>query len=466
MTMKNHRTRIAGLLLAAVLVLTGQGCLAPGVQAPPDASKPVTLTYWRVLDDADAFDEIIQGYRALHPNVTVNYRKLRLDEYERELLNALAEDRGPDIVSVHNTWLRSYQSKLQPAPASVKLAFREVQGLQKNQVWVEKTLPVITPAQVKNQFVDQVGRDVIIKGPSPDPKQGIVDQLWGLPLGLDTMALYYNRDVLNASGIPTPAQDWAEFQDHVKRMTRYDQGALVKPAAGIGTSRNVERSFDILSLLMMQNGAQMTDANGLPSFNRMPPNVEREVLPSIEALVYYTDYANPSKEVFTWDDSQPNSYDAFIAGKTGYFFGYSYHLPRIKAQAPKLNFGVTAIPQIDPAAKVNYANYWIEAVSKKSAHPDLAWDFLQFAAGADRAKTYLAKTGKPTALRSLVNAQLNDADIGVFASQVLTARSWYQGVNVAATEAAFNEMIDSVLHETPPERAVNLAAQTVSQTVR
>lgn len=462
----NVRTRLAGFLAIATLVVMGQGCGGGGTAAPASASKPVTLTYWRVLDDGDAFDQIIQGYRALHPNVTINYRKLRLEEYERELLNALAEDRGPDIISLHNTWIRSYQSKLLPAPAQVKLAFREVQGIQKNQVWVEKTLPVITPAQVKTQFVDQVGRDVVIKGQSDVPQQGLVDQLWGLPLALDTMVLYYNKDVLNAAGIPTPAQDWAEFQDHVKRMTQYDQGKLVKPAAGIGTSRNVERSFDILSLLMMQNGAQMTDANGLPTFNRTPSNLQREIPPAVEALIFYTDYANPSKEVFTWDDAQPNSYDAFVSGKTGYFFGYAYHQPRIRAQAPKLNFGVANIPQIDPAAKVNYANYWVEAVSRKTANPDLAWDFVQFAANAERAKTYLAKTGKPTALRSLVNEQLTDADLGVFASQVLTARSWYTGINIAATEAAFNEMIDSTLEGALPERAVNLAVQTVAQTVR
>jgi ABC-type glycerol-3-phosphate transport system substrate-binding protein len=460
------RTRLIGFLALAVLVLSGQGCGSSGTAAPASASKPVTLTYWRVLDDGDAFDQIIQGYRALHPNVTINYRKLRLDEYERELLNALAEDRGPDIVSLHNTWIRSYQAKLLPAPSQVKLAFREVQGIQKNQVWVEKTLPVITPAQVKTQFVDQVGRDVVIKGQSSDPKAGIVDQLWGLPLALDTMVLYYNKDILNAAGIPTPAQDWAEFQDHVKRMTQYDQGKLVKPAAGIGTSRNVERSFDVLSLLMMQNGAQMTDANGLPTFNRTPSNLQREIPPAVEALIFYTDYANPSKEVFTWDDAQPNSFDAFIAGKTGYFFGYSYHQPRIRAQAPKLNYGIAAIPQIDPAAKVNYANYWVEAVSRKTPNPDLAWDFVQFAANAERAKTYLAKTGKPTALRSLVNEQLTDPDLGVFASQVLTARSWYSGINVAATEAAFHEMIDSTLEGALPERAVNLAVQTVAQTIR
>ncbi len=458
---------IVGALLISTLLLAGQGCLNSSLQAQPDSAKPITLNYWRVLDDGDTFDGVIAAYRALHPNVTINYRKLRLDEYEDQLVNAFAEDRGPDIFSIHNDWIRAYQPKLLPAPGSVKVAFREVQGLQKNQVWAEKTLPVITPAQVKNNFVDQVGRDVVIKGQSDDPKQGIVDQLWGLPLAMDTMALYYNKDVLNAAGIPTPAGTWVEFQDHVKRLTAYDaQGKLVKPAAGIGTSRNVDRSFDLLSLLMMQNGAQMADANGLPTFNRTPENLTRDVPPGLEALTFYTDFANPSKEVFTWDDTQPNSFDAFAAGKTAYYFGYAYSLPMLRARAPKLNFGITNVPQIDPANKVNYANYWVEAVSKKTAHPDAAWDFVQFATAADQAKLYLAKTAKPTALRSLVNTQLSDPDVGIFASQVLTARSWYVGSNIKATESVFDEMIDSTLSGAPPDRAINLAAQTVAQTIR
>ncbi len=461
------RARFASIVLLAVLVVSGAGCLSSKLQAPPESSKPLTLTYWRVIDDGDAFDEIFNAYRALHPNVSFTYRKLRLEEYERELIDALAEDRGPDLISLHNDWIRAYQSKLLPAPASVKMSFREVQGIQKNPVWVEKTLPVISPGQVRDQFVDQIGRDVIVKGQSSDPKKGIIDQVWGLPMALDTMVLYYNKDVLNGSGIPTAATTWAEFQDHVKRLTRYDaQGKLVKPAVGIGASKNVERSFDLLSVLMMQNGAQMTDANGMPTFHRTPPDLTRDTPPGAEALIFYTDFANPSKEVFTWDDTQPNSYDAFVSGKTAYFFGYSYHLGRIRAQAPKLNFSVTNIPQIDPAAKVNYANYWVEAVSKKSKYPDAAWDFLQFAAKADQAKLYLAKTAKPTALRSLVNTQLNDPDLGIFASQVLTAKSWYQGVNIKATESAFDEMIDATLAGAEPDRAANNAAQVISQTIR
>jgi len=49
---------------------------------------------------------------------------------------------------------------------------------------------------------------------------------------------------------------------------------------------------------------------------------------------------------------------------------------------------------------------------------------------------------------------------------VLTAKSWYAGTNIAATESAFDEMIDATLAGTDPNRAITLAAQTVAQTIR
>ncbi len=456
------------LAVPLLLVLIGQGCNA-GIKAPPASAKPFTLTVWRVLDDEDSMTETIEAYHALHPNITIVYKKFRLEEYEKELLNALAEDRGPDVLMIHNTWIRAYEPKLLPMPAQVKLAFKEIQGtVQKTEVWVERTKTAMTVAQLKNLFVDQVYDDVVISAPVADPKRGLVPQIFGLPLALDTMALYFNRDVLNANGIPNPAASWTEFQDHVKRSTKYDdQGRLVRPAAGIGAAKNVDRAFDLLSVLMMQNGTEMTDANGLPTFHRTPETgEEREFPPGLEALVFYTDFANPAKEVFTWDDTQPNSYDAFTAGRTAYFFGYSYHMARIRAQAPRLNFGVTTLPQIDPNFRRNYANYWVETVSKKTKQPDAAWDFVQFAASEAQAKTYLAKTAKPTALRSLINAQLNDGDLAPFAEQVLTAKSWYKGTNTTAAETAFTEMIEAVLAGTDPLQAIRFAVDTIAQTVR
>ena len=77
-----------------------------------------------------------------------------------------------------------------------------------------------------------------------------------------------------------------------------------------------------------------------------------------------------------WNNFMPNSLESFMAGKTAFFFGYSYHIPIIKAQAPKLNFEITQVPQI--GNPVNFANYWTETVSKKSKHVDEAWSFILF----------------------------------------------------------------------------------------
>jgi ABC-type glycerol-3-phosphate transport system substrate-binding protein len=56
------------------------------------------------------------------------------------------------------------------------------------------------------------------------------------------------------------------------------------------------------------------------------------------ALNFYTDFANPVKEVYSWNNTLDNSVNAFASGKLAIMFGYSYHLETIKALSPKLNF--------------------------------------------------------------------------------------------------------------------------------
>jgi ABC-type glycerol-3-phosphate transport system substrate-binding protein len=165
----------------------------------------------------------------------------------------------------------------------------------------------------------------------------------------------------------------------------------------------------------------------------------------------------------------PNSLEAFIGGNLAIMFSYSYDIPTIKARAPKLNFSVAKLPQIEgnPPTNLNFANYWVEAVSKKSKQPNEAWDFIQFMTKEEQAKSYLEKTRRPTALRSLVAGQRADNEIGVFADQVLTAKSWYKGKNAQAAEDAIKEMINTVIKNTSDkiQDIINTAATKVQQTI-
>ena len=126
--------KLAPLFLFFILILTsGFGCKLVDKKTQ-EAMKPVTLNYWRVWDGPDAFDGIIANYKQLHPNVNINYRKLRYDEYEKELLDALAEDRGPDIFSIHNTWIKRYENKIVPMPTSITMAYPVTKGTIKKEV--------------------------------------------------------------------------------------------------------------------------------------------------------------------------------------------------------------------------------------------------------------------------------------------------------------------------------------------
>ena len=59
-----------------------------------------------------------------------------------------------------------------------------------------------------------------------------------------------------------------------------------------------------------------------------------------------------------------------------------------------------------------------------------------------------------------------DQDIAVFASQVLTSKSWYKGVDSHAAEAIMGEMIESAIKgEMKISDIINLNAKKVQQTI-
>lgn len=471
-----NRTFFRATALIVLTSLLGLGCKG----TPPDVQsryKPVTLNYWRVFDDVDDFQGIISGYTATHPNVKIIYKKLRPEEYEKALLEAFAEDRGPDIFSIHNTWVSGYEKKITPMPKTLEIPKVVEQGtIKKEKVVVldKKNTPKIT--DIKKAFVsvvvDDVIRDMVV-----DPKtEKFEKQVLGLPYSVDTMVLFYNEDLLAQAGIATPPKDWKELHNTVKPLTRIGtDDTILQSAVALGTANNVNRAADIVSLLMMQDGAKMTDQFGRATFDQMPPEIanqpDRNLAPGIEALIFYTEFANPLEPVYTWNAKLPESFDAFADGKTAFFFGYNYHIPLLAARAPKLRYSYAPMLQTDPDYRVNYASYWVETVSKKTKYTNEAWDFILYATQKEPVKKYLEKTKRPTALITMIDEQKQDPQLEPFASQLLTAKSWYRGKDPAALDVIFRDMIEEALANAPIdpkqafENAISRGVRRVNQTM-
>ncbi len=461
-------------LISVFLITSGLSCKKGNPQAEKAIAEKKTLKIWGVFDSSTAFREIISNYRASHPYVNIEYTKIRWEDYEDKVLEAWAEREGPDIFAIHNTWIGKYQNKIEPMPERTKIAKVKVTGSvsgikQDTEAYFEEK-EMLSPYTLRQAFPEVVYNDFVIE-----------NKIYGLPLSIDTLALFYNRDHYNATGIVGPPVTWQEFTQYVKKLTlQNSEGEISRSAVAIGTAKNINRSNDILSLLMLQNGTQMTSGNRA-TFDEKSTH-DRNYLPGQEALRFYTDFASPSKEVYTWNQDMPEALEAFSAGKTSMMFGYAYQLPIIKTQAPSINFGIAPVPHIKESGTdanglpINFANYWAFSVFKHTQNSDLAWDFLQFSSTSTyqdqngeihyQAEKYIESTNKPPALRQLLPVySKKDPDLAVFTNQILTSQSWYHGKSPDQMNKIFKQMITDIVEGNKEiDDAIEDAASAVSRT--
>lgn len=377
-------------------------------------NKNVTLQFWGVFDDNAAFQNAISTYQKTHKNINISYRNFNPQDYEAKLIDSFAAGTGPDIWMIHNTWLPKHYDKISPLP-------QEIQKDTKKAIFTFKDF--------QDQFVDVTVNDLTSNG-----------QIYALPTYVDTLALFWNKDIFNSKGITSPPSSWDQFNDDVSKITTFDdQSNIILSGAAIGTARNVNRSTDLLSLLFIQSGTQMTRGDSVTFAQSVDNKPVGE-----NTLNYYTNFANPSASLYSWNDKLHYSIDAFQEGTVAMMFNYSHQIKTIRAKAPRLNFGVALSPQVAGSAKdATYASYWAPTVSKFSKNSLEAWKFLAYLSSTEGADKYLSVTGRPAARRDLIEKYRNDPDLGVFEVQALSARSWYQA-DSQAIETIFANMIDDV----------------------
>lgn len=449
------------IVLASFLVLAGLGCKGPSAQQQA-ATAPVTLEYWTVFDDVDALQVQIEKYKLERPYLTINLKQLRLDELYPRLLEALAEDRGPDIISVRNRFMNFYKPKLATMPESVSDTTVLVEKTNFNTkttiTTVKQNLPTIS--QIDKEYVQAVGKDVIMDG-----------KIYGLPLSLDNLALYYNKDLLDRAGIAEAPKNWDAFQQAVKKLAKFDNNftRILQSGAAIGTGNNIPGFDDLLYILFKQSNINFVSNNGQAIFNNPGNN---QANPAMSVMNFYTDFANSERDTYTWNEDMENALDKFVNGSLAFFFGYSYHLPVIKSRAPQLNFSILPMLQLNPEQPVNVANYWVQAVVEKSKHKNESWGLVNYLTHSKATKEYLDQSNRPSALRAYISGQLENVELYPFASQSLIADSWYKGKDYDVAVKALRDMTHEWLLPAPVGReleqkqeVLNRATAKINQTL-
>jgi len=424
--------------LALLFILTGAACQGGDREAQQKA-VPITITYWTVDGNVGAINSIANSYRASHPNVTFDIKSIPAVEYDQKLLEAWADGVGPDIFSIPNTSVYKYLNKLESMPATTNLPYQVISGLIKKEAqWVLRQRSLYTNEAFTNTFVPQVTSDAMVN-----------NKIYGLSLSFDSLALYINRDILNNYNIISVPATWVPFIETVKSLTVRDvNNNILQSAVGLGRVDNVEYSTDILSLIMMQNGASMTNsASREARFDRDVVTAQgTKFSPGQQAVLFYADFASPAKEVYTWNELFNGSRESFMSGQVAMFFGYASDRQFLKTKAPSINFEIASFPQIDGSpVKRNFSNYWLEVVSPKNGKAEWAWDFLTYATNQENAEKYINTAQLPTARRDLLISQSEQYPaMRVFNEQALTATSWYQGRQSDVVIELLKEVVQTV----------------------
>lgn len=445
-----------------------------GSKKPVPPIEPVSLTFWGVYDDKEVYDTIIKEFMNIKPKTSISYRKLPPQEYQRAIIEALASGKGPDIIMVPNSEIFKNKEILISMPPCI--VYNKI--YQKYFVSVADIIPPLprkTPQNnceytsvafkkelyknilknYGNNFVDVAAYDFIFD-----------DKVYALPLYVDTLALFYNKDHFYAANIPSPPSTWKEFIETVLKLRRIrPDGSIERAAVALGDTKTVHRAVDIFIALAMQSGASLIDLekSKVSLTEGKISSKGQTILPVVDALNFYFAFSNPSFlidnkfDVYTWNNRQNYSIDAFTRGELSMMFGYSYIIPDLKSKNAYLNFGIAPFPQLEPdlKKKVTYADYFGVAVTNKvlstikqgkicAAKCQTAWEFLIFLTNFENSKKYSQQAFRPTARRDLINFQSNDPELGVFASQSLTAKSWRRP-DKALVEQILIDAMDDVI---------------------
>jgi ABC-type glycerol-3-phosphate transport system substrate-binding protein len=379
---------VGGFLVFAGLINIGSSSSSTTVEG--------TATVWGTIDDR-AMHTFIDPYNEKNPKQNVVYVQKSTDTFAEQLIDAIASGTAPDLVILSDNLLWRLQDKLTLVPYT--------------------SLPQRT---YQDTFISAAN---IFAGPSG---------IYAIPWAADPLVMYYNRDLLEAAGYPKAPSTWQGFVESVAKITKKkpDQ-SIVQSGTALGTYRNVVNAKNILAFLFIQSGSPFITAgnNGtvLPRFGSTGSAGEASA--AAQALAFYLSFADPAKDIYTWNTGLGVDRDAFIASRVGYYFGLGSELLYIRAANPNLNFDIVLPPAQDSTRVITTGRLYGFAIPKSASNSLLSYTIASALVSAEQEQNLSDKAGGtlglvPVRRDVLANKPTKDSYGALLYMGTLVMRAW------------------------------------------
>ncbi len=414
---KTFQTILIGICIGAIIlsVLVFSGKIPLGNKA--DSSIVGNLVIWGTLP-ASQIRGMVSGVAKVHKKINVQYIYKDPRTYHNDVVEALASGTGPDLFFFSSGELYEHTPRLFEIPYSnyPDLVYRET-------------------------FIDEAAHNLTTTG------------VLAFPFVVDPLVLYSNRDILSSSFISTPPATWDELVAMTPALTRQtESGTISQSALPFGTFNNIAHSKDIISMLFMQTGNPIT--------KRVEDGIVRSVveapvgneIPTGKALGFYTRFAKPGDDLYTWNPSLPLDTNQFLAGKAAFYIGYASEFKTLQTRNPNLPIGVSLVPQrASSTTKLTYGNVTSIGVSKVSQQRAAAVAFLLWFTSKDILKVFADAVDQVPARKDLLGDKPRDDGFKTLVyNSALISHSWIDP-DADATAAIFSDTVNRLLGGAIPD---------------
>ncbi|MFG1908847.1 extracellular solute-binding protein [Kribbella sp. NPDC048928] len=241
--------------------------------------------------------------------------------------------------------------------------------------------------------------------------KGMVDatsyqgKLYGLAPVTNTIALFYNKDMLAEAGVQPP-KTWDELKAAAKKLTKPGRYGMA-----FNANATYEGSWQFLPA-MWTNGGDETDLTS--------PQVA-------EALQLWTDLVksgSASKSVINWTQGDVN--DQFIAGKTAMMVNGPWQIPALNKN-PKIKWDVVQFP-VNKVGQTPVAplggEAWTVPLNKDQAKQQKAADYVKCLNSDENELAWAKARFTIPTKTALLDSYVKDVpSMKAFSEQVVNARA-------------------------------------------
>lgn len=316
---------------AAALLLVACGSDADGNEGSSSGSEPTEITFWGDWsgEGEEQFNHMVNLFNESQDEIKVEY--VVQEELVTQFMTGVSSGQVPDVL----LWDRWRTALYAPRNVLTPIdEFMEADGINKDEFFEEALFELTYD-----------------------------DDLYGLPLTVDTRALFYNIAHFEEAGIEPPTT-WEEMRTAANELKIVNDGKLER--AGMSFS-----DPGLFSMWIQQAGGQMLDdTQEKPAYNS-PEGLE--VLEYWEQMIF-------EDEVYKvgFDTGLEGAQHPFITGKVSMHYTGPWDIRTFEVYSDELEFGVVPPPAGPNGDQGSVMGGFGLAIPSASDHPEEAWEFIKW----------------------------------------------------------------------------------------